>query len=104
MSEKESPEFLPDLVNEELMRRLKRVVNSKLSRMNVRVYQCGYVGHWENLEITGSATLSNFEEHYSFDFQLRNKIAREFLESCDLEIPEKKKAPFATRFTQIEVI
>lgn len=89
-------EKFADAIHAEIMKRLKKTVNSKKARLSVRLYGAGFIGQWQNLEITGRAVLSGFEEHWSFDFTFRNCEAASILDNCKLEVPERPSAKSAT--------
>lgn len=80
-------EKFADIVHEELFRRLKSMVNSKRSRLTIRVMSTEIKQPWSSLEVTGRASLIGFESHISFDFTLRNSEARDFLRASKLEGP-----------------
>lgn len=81
-----------DEVGEELLSLLKRSVNSKRARMQVHINEPFLDGPWNNLTVKGVAHLSGKgEDYWSFDFTFRNRTARDFLKTCELEIPKPKE-------------
>ena len=80
---------LSEIIGAELMRRFKKLANSKKARMSVSLHGAGFEGHWKTLVVRGRATLIGFEENFWFDFSFVNNDAYKFLETCKMEIPER---------------
>ena len=86
-----SDEKLPELIHAELLKRLKKTVNSKRSRMSVSLHSAEFVGQWQSLEIKGHAYLTGWEDTWAFDFVFRNNQAYDLLKACKLQIPERPR-------------
>ncbi len=80
---------MKDAIETELLRRLKKLVNSKRLRMSVTIEESGYVGHWKCLEVSGRASVNVHEDTFYFDFKFRNNNAAEFLENSKLDLPNR---------------
>jgi hypothetical protein len=88
---------LQDVVHAELLKRLKKTINSKKARLSVGINSAEFVGRWQNLEVKGHATLTGFEDYWSFDFVFRNNDAKSLLEDCKLAMPARPASFQATK-------
>lgn len=69
----------------EMLRRLKKVINSKNTRLTVGSVRCDSTEPWDCKEVTGRIYLENYEESYSMEFKLRNRISVEALRNAEIE-------------------
>lgn len=84
---------LKDQIATEIVRRLKRTLNSKSTNVSVSLTDPEHVGHWKTLQLCGRISLSNRSQSFYFDFRFSGRDAHEFLESCDLEVPKPPANP-----------